>query len=82
MNLIKFGAFGHAKPCERLRGALEELGIDYNIQLIDITAEPELGEEWNILLPPTVILVDDDRNEIRRIVGLQSQEKFKEWLSE
>ena len=82
MRLIKFGAYGITKPCTRLLGALKDLSLTYNIERIDIHEFPDVGESRKINIVPTVMLIDNDENEVRRIEGPRTKEVFKEWLSE
>lgn len=54
--------------------------ITIEIEDIDIDDQPELAMQYNVRGVPTLILVDDSGNEIKRNVGMITEERLLEWL--
>ena len=68
MKLIKF--YGtYCKPCKVLADRLSKIELDVPLINYDVEEEVELTEKWMVRNVPTVILVDDDNNEVKRWVG-------------
>ena len=68
MKLIKF--YGtYCKPCKVLADRLNKLDLTIDLFSYDVEEEVELTEKWKVRNVPTVILVDDDNNEVKRWVG-------------
>lgn len=68
MKLLKF--YGtYCKPCKVLADRLSKIELNITLHSYDVEEEVELTEKWKVRNVPTVILVDDDNNEVRRWVG-------------
>ena len=68
MKLLKF--YGtYCKPCKVLADRLSKIELNITLHSYDVEEEVELTEKWKIRNVPTVILVDDDNNEVKRWVG-------------
>lgn len=68
MKLLKF--YGtYCKPCNVLADRLSKIELDIPLIDYDVEEEVELTEKWKVRNVPTVILVDDDNNEVKRWVG-------------
>lgn len=82
MNLIKFSA-GWCSPCKQLGIALENtdhpLAKDY--RSVDIDNNTELTKLYSIRGVPTLVLEDDEGNEIKRLTGMQTPVKLLAFLS-
>ena len=82
MNLIKFSA-GWCSPCKQLEVALgntdHPLAKDY--RSVDIDNNTELTKLYNVRGVPTLILEDDEGNELRRLTGMQTPIKLLAFLS-
>lgn len=68
MKLIKFSA-SWCSPCRTLESKINKLDLTINLHSYDVEEEVELTEKWKVRNVPTVILVDDDNNEVKRWVG-------------
>lgn len=54
----------------------------YPVELVDIEDQPEKAGEYGIRMVPTLMLVDNDGVEQRRLLGLKSQAEIQEWIDE
>ena len=81
MKLLKFYA-EWCGPCKGLsmviKGAQDK--IDIPIEEYDIDNEMMMAQEYKVRSVPTMVLVDDKGNELKRQVGLVSEEKLLEFL--
>ena len=68
MKLLKF--YGtYCKPCKVLADRLSKIELDIPLIDYDVEEEIDLTEEWKVRNVPTVILVDDNGHEVKRLVG-------------
>lgn len=79
-KIVRFTASWCA-PCKMLSQNLEEANLTIPIEVIDIDVNSELAIEYGVRGIPTLIMFDDDGNVSKRITGLQSTEKLKEWAN-
>lgn len=81
MKLLKFSMIG-CLPCNELQQIFDRASdkIYIDVQNIDIDEDTETSLKYNIRGVPTLILVDNGGNEIKRIVGMVTEEKLLEWL--
>jgi len=81
MKLLKFYA-EWCGPCKGLtmiiNGAKDKINIP--IEEYDIDNEMFMTQDYKVRSVPTMVLVDDKNQEIRRHVGLLSEEKLLEFL--
>jgi len=81
MKLLKFYA-EWCGPCKGLtmviNGAKDK--IDIPIESYDIDNEMMMAQEYKIRGVPTIVLVDDKEQEIKRHTGLLTEEKLLEFL--
>jgi thioredoxin 1 len=81
MKLLKFYA-EWCGPCKGLtmviKGAKDK--IDIPIEEYDIDNEMFMAQDYKVRSVPTMILVDDKGVEIRRQIGLVTEEKLLEFL--
>lgn len=77
MKLIDFWA-EWCNPCKMMNPILDEVVAEYNIDLVkyDADKEKEMLEKYGITSIPTYIVVDDQGNEIKRIVGAMPKFRF------
>lgn len=68
MKLIKFSA-SWCLPCRNLESRLSKIDLKIDLFSYDVEEEVELTEKWKVRNVPTVILVDDDNNEVKRWIG-------------
>lgn len=72
-TLLKFSANIYCKPCKELDKVIlaTDLGdIDY--QGVDVTDDLNLAKHWNIRGVPTLLLLDENEEELKRHTGLLS----------
>lgn len=80
-KLIVFSA-SWCGPCKRLAPAVAELMEKYpdNVVKYDVDVEVELREDFEITAVPTLILVDDDGQEISRKLGILDKDSLESFL--
>ena len=77
MNILKF--FGSwCNPCKALSKNLEDAGIEH--KSIDVDENEELTEKYNVMSVPTIVVLDEDDNEIGRFIGTRTKEQLLEEL--
>ena len=73
MNILKF--FGSwCNPCKALSKNLEDAGIEH--KSIDVDENEELTEKYNVMSVPTIVVLDEDDNEVGRFIGSQTKEQL------
>lgn len=81
MKVFKFYA-EWCGPCKGLsmvvKGAADKISIP--IEDVNIDENIMLSQEFKIRSVPTMVLVDDQENEIKRHVGLMNEAQLLEWL--
>ena len=78
MNILKF--FGTwCNPCKVLLKAFEKAKIKH--QVIDVGENEELTDKYNVKSVPTVIVLNDEGEELGRFVGPRTKEQLLEELS-
>jgi thioredoxin 1 len=60
---------------------LDDIDINLPIEVIDIDEQSELAVEYGIRSVPTLVMVDENI-EVRRMVGLATKDKLKNWIEE
>lgn len=79
MKLIKF-SLPTCKPCIVLSKQMEDLDLsNYEVQEINLHENYEtkaLGEEYGIKSVPTIVVVDEEGNEIKRIRNIVQLKDF------
>lgn len=79
MKVMKFGA-SWCSPCKMLQNIIDGITTEVEIESIDIDEDPKLAQQYNIRGVPTLVMVDDTGNEIKRNVGMITRDKLLEWL--
>lgn len=81
MKVLKFYAEWCA-PCKGLtmiiNGAKDKINIP--IEEVNIDDNVFMATEFNIRSVPTLVIVDDQENEIKRHTGILNEEKLLEFL--
>lgn len=72
-TLLKFSASIWCKPCKELDKIIlaTDLGdVDYHE--VDVDEDPSLVKYWNVRGVPTLLLLDENKEELKRHTGLLS----------
>ena len=80
MKLIKFSA-DWCPNCKPLAKLMDGMDIPIEVQQVDVDKEPEIAQQYGIRGVPTLLLVDDEGKELRRIVGMTTAEHIKDLYS-
>lgn len=80
MKVLRFTA-SWCGPCKMLAKVLEDVETDKEIQVLDIDEEQELAKLFNIRSVPTLVMIDEEKKEVKRLNGLQSQQQVEEWIN-
>lgn len=77
MKLLYFSAPWCA-PCKALSPVLEKIGQTHTVHKINIDEQFELAQKFNIRSVPTVILINEDEQELERSAGPKSEAFYNE----
>lgn len=80
MKVYKFSA-SWCNPCKQLSALLETVETKTEIVEIDIDQDSDKAMMFQIRGVPTMVMVDENDKEIRRLVGAQTKTKLEQWLS-
>lgn len=80
MKVIRFTATWCA-PCKMVAEALNNLETNVPVEVIDIDENEELARSYNIRSVPTLVKLDEDGNEVDRLVGMKPVNVLKEWFN-
>lgn len=73
MKYLKFYS-PTCQPCQQVDQILQEKGIEY--ESINVLEDKETRSKFGIIGVPTVIVLDDEGNEIKRAVGVHEIQKL------
>jgi len=81
MKVLKFYA-DWCGPCKALTEVIKKAGdkVTIPVENVNIDENVFLAQEFRVRSVPTMVLVDDTENEIKRQVGLVNEEKLLEFL--
>lgn len=79
-KILRFSA-SWCQPCKAMAKLLDDIDINLPIEVIDIDEQSELAVEYGIRSVPTLVMVEE-HVEVRRIVGLATKDKLKNWIEE
>ena len=68
-------------PCQTLGPIMEDLSGELNVRKVDVDQDRELSAKYGIRSVPSLVLVNESGEEIKRSVGVQSREVIKEWYN-
>jgi thioredoxin 1 len=76
MKILKF-SLPTCKPCVTLTEQMKELDLsNFEIQEVNLKEYKELGEKYNIRSVPTLVVLDEQDNEIERIRNIVQLKTF------
>lgn len=80
MKLLKFYA-SWCGPCKGLASVIEGMkDLPVPIQNVDIDAEMDTARKYNVRSVPTMVLVNDDGSEVKRVVGMMNEKQIIEFM--
>ena len=80
MKILKF-SLPNCAPCKTLSAQIKNLKIE-NITEINLEQAIELGMKYKIRNVPTLIILDDNENEVERFVGGKNCMDYIEKISQ
>jgi thioredoxin 1 len=79
MKVLKFSATW-CGPCKMLARNLEDVNTNIPIENIDIDEQQDVAIEYGVRGVPTMIMLDENNAEVKRLVGMQSLKVLEDWL--
>jgi len=79
-KVLRFSA-SWCQPCKAMAMLLKDIDTNLPIEVIDIDEQSDLAVEYGIRSVPTLVMIDENI-EVRRVVGLMTKEKLKNWIEE
>ena len=80
MRVLKFSATW-CQPCKMLARNLEDVNTIIPIENIDIDEHQDTAMEYGVRGVPTMIMLDENNTEIKRMVGMQSLKDLENWFN-
>lgn len=77
MKLLKFEA-SWCQPCKQLTQVLSGMELPWTVAPIDIDENRDAAITYGIRGVPTMILLDDDENIVKRVTGSLTQAQIKQ----
>ena len=79
-TLLKF--YGEwCNPCKSLDGVIKNVNLSQvEYENIDISQAPDVTAHYRVRAVPTMILLDEEDNEIKRFVGTMNAEALTKWI--
>ena len=79
-TLLKF--YGEwCNPCKILDGVIKNVNLSQvEYENIDISQAPDVTAHYRVRAVPTMILLDEGENEIKRFVGTMNVEALTKWI--
>lgn len=71
------------QPCKAMAKILEGANTgNIPIEVVDIDVFPDVAAEYRIRSVPTLVMVNEDGQALKTIVGVKSETILKEWLND
>ena len=81
MKRIEYYSAKWCTPCKIYKPIIQKLKNEgVNVNMYDIEKDKEKSTEKGIMSIPVTIIYDDDK-ELTRLIGIQSIEDLKYWMS-
>lgn len=82
MKVYRFTA-SWCQPCKAMAKILESANTgNVPIEVVDIDVHPEVAENYRIRSVPTLVMVDENGQSLKVMVGVKSESVIKEWLND
>tara|TARA_B100000282_G_scaffold93530_1_gene65854 strand:- start:170 stop:418 length:249 start_codon:yes stop_codon:yes gene_type:complete len=76
MNTILYFTAAWCGPCKALAPRMEKLKGQINYRKIDIDQDRDMSMKYSVRSVPSLVLVDQNGQELRRLVGNQPDENI------
>lgn len=76
MKILKFAA-SWCHPCKMLSGMLESADLGIPVEEVDIDENMELSMKYGVRGVPTMVLLNDEGVEVRRLTGLPTKAQLE-----
>ena len=77
MRLLKFEA-SWCQPCKALTKVMDEMTFPFYVEKLDIDTDNTAAMEYGIRGVPTLILLDENNNIVKRLNGFQTKQQLTE----
>ena len=81
MNKIIYFTAPWCGPCRALGPVMDKLSLDSPIHKVNIDEDMEKASHYSVRSVPTLIKVDQNNNELARVVGNRSREDILNWYN-
>ncbi len=80
MRIIKFQA-SWCVSCKSLSKIMEGMEIPFYVESIDIDKDNDAPIVYGIRTVPTLIMLDEHNNIVKRVGGILTKEQLTEWMT-
>jgi thioredoxin 1 len=80
MKLIKLSA-SWCGPCKSLSKVISGLALEIPMEEIDIDEKPEEAQKYGIRGVPTLVLLDDTGEVLKKKSGMMNSSELQSWLN-
>ena len=82
MNKILYFTASWCGPCKMMASTVTEaIGGGMNITKIDVDEDQDMSIKYNVRSVPTMVLVNQNNEEVNRVVGLQTLTALKDFYN-
>jgi len=81
MKVIRFTA-SWCQPCKMLEKNLESIKTNIPIEVVDIDENTEAAMNFGIRSVPTLVMLDENYNILKKQTGVQSLKQLEEWFND
>ena len=82
MNKILYFTASWCGPCKMMASTVtEDIGGGMNITKIDVDEDQDMSIKYNVRSVPTMVLVNQNNEEVNRVVGLQTLTALKDFYN-
>lgn len=79
-TLLKFWYEGCA-PCATLSRTMEDVDMSrYEVESVDIVSAPDVTSHYRIRAVPSLVIIDEEGNELKRHTGVMDKKSLQRWL--